>query len=91
MATTTISQSRLSIVRSAAAFAASALLLYVICWLGTLIGVPVAHTWIKAVSFAPVDSIEALVVGSFWSILAGAAAGAIIAFFCNTFGVVQRR
>ena len=87
----TLVKSRISLARSAAAASASLTLLYVLCWAGAYAGVPVTHLWIKGFTFAPVDSITALVEGTIWSIIAGAIVGATAAFFYNVFSGLDRR
>jgi hypothetical protein len=87
MATTITSpHGRISIPRSAGAGAATLTLLYVLCWIGAVVGVPVTHLWIQGFTLAPVDSYQALGEGVFWSIIAGAIAGGTAAFFYNSFG-----
>lgn len=91
MATVTpASESRLSVGRGAAAGAATLTVLYVLCWIGAVANVPVTHLWIQGFTFAPPDSLQALGEGVFWSIIAGAVAGGIGAFFYNLFGGARR-
>lgn len=83
-------ESQLSVYRGAAAGAATLTVLYVLCWIGAVIDVPVTHLWIEGFTFAPPDSLQALGEGVLWSVIAGAIAGGIGAFFYNLFGGLRR-
>lgn len=87
---TAIASSPQSIPRSAAAAAASLTVLYILCWIGAVVGVPVTHMWIQGFTYAPVDSLRALGEGVLWSLIAGAVVGATAAFFYNLFGALRR-
>jgi hypothetical protein len=84
--TPTTHDHRIGLLRAAATGAASLLLLFVLCWIGARLGVPVTHLGIQAFTFASVDSTQALLEGGGWSVVVGAVAGFVIAFFYNLFG-----
>jgi hypothetical protein len=82
---------RLGIVRSALAGAAVLVVLFVTCWIGAAMGgLTVSHMFISLFTAAPVDSQAALLEGSGWSVVFGAATGALVAFFYNLFSVGRR-
>lgn len=89
--TTSIRATRLGILRAAFAGAAVLVVLYVACWIGTAFGgLPVSHMFISLFTAQPVDSQAALVEGVGWSLVFGAASGALVAFFFNVFSVGRR-
>jgi len=77
--------------RSAAAGAATLGVLFILCWLGTFVDVPVTHAWISLFTPAPVDSMQALWEGLGWSLVLGLVAGGVGAFFFNSFRRLERR
>lgn len=86
----TTPDTRLSVRRTAVAGSATLSFLFVLCWLGAQLGLPVTHGWVKLFTFAPVDSLHALTQGSGWSIVIGGVIGAVAAFFYNSFAVFQQ-
>jgi branched-subunit amino acid transport protein AzlD len=86
----TTPDTRLSMRRLAVAASATMGVLFVLCWLGAQLGLPVTHGWVKLFTFAPVDSLHALTQGLGWSIVIGGVVGAVAAFFYNSFAVFQQ-
>jgi hypothetical protein len=86
-----IRTSRLGIVRAALAGAAVLLVLYAVCWIGAAVGgLSVSHMFISLFTAQPVGSQAALLEGAGWSLVFGAASGALVAFFFNVFSVGGR-
>lgn len=80
--------SRLGILRAALAGAAVLLVLYIACWVGAAVGgLSVSHMFISLFTAQPVASQGALVEGGAWSLVFGAATGALVAFFFNILAV----
>ncbi len=86
----TTPDARLSVRRTAVAASATLSVLFVLCWLGAWIGLPVTHGWVKLFTFAPVGSLHALSQGLGWSIVIGGVGGAAAPFFYNSFAVFQQ-
>jgi hypothetical protein len=76
----------LAVMRLAATGAATLAVLYLACWLGTLINIAGSHAFITIFTTAPVGSVSALAIGLCWAIVFGGATGALAAFFYNAFG-----
>jgi branched-subunit amino acid transport protein AzlD len=86
----TTPETGLSVRRMGVAGSATLGALFVMCWLGAQVGLPVAHGWVKLFTFAPVESLHALTQGMGWSIVIGGIVGAVAAFFYNSFAVFQQ-
>lgn len=83
--------SRLGVVRAALAGAAVLAVLYVVCWVGAAFGgLSVSHMFISLFTTQPVGSPAALLEGGLWSLVFGAASGALVAVFFNVFSVGRR-
>jgi hypothetical protein len=83
---------RLGVVRLALAGGLSAALVFILCWLGTLVpfGSP-THAYIALFTPAPIQSVQALGEGSLWSLLFGILVGAVFALVYNLLAVVERQ
>ena len=84
--------SRTSVLRIAVVTALSASVLYIICWLGAVIGlVPVTHRYLQLFSRADQTSVTALVEGVVSSMAFGFLAGVIFAAIYKSFAFLDRR
>jgi hypothetical protein len=78
----------LSYYRCASTGAFSTLSLFVLCWLGLAIGLPVAlsHAFVSIFTLEPAGSLSSLWIGSLSAFVSGGVAGAIIAHCYNLAG-----
>ena len=82
---------RLSIVRLLISGGATGCIVFVLCWLGTLIPYSSpTHAYIGLFTTAPVDSLEALFTGICWSLLFGGLVGAVFAILYNLTSALER-
>jgi hypothetical protein len=82
----------LSVTRLLVTGGATAAVIFVLCWLGTLISSSSpTHAYIGLFTLADENSTLALVEGSVWSLLFGAAAGTVLALVYNATGALGRR
>jgi hypothetical protein len=74
------------------ALAVTLLLAYVACWLvaASAFGAPFAHAWLALFSAAPAGSIEQLVEGSIYSVVAAWFAGLVFAPVYNLVAKADR-
>lgn len=84
----TASLSTLSYIRSASTGAFSTLLLFVLCWLGVFIALPIvfSHAFLGLFTTLPDGSAQSLWVGGLTAFVAGGVAGVIIAHCYNLAG-----
>lgn len=83
---------RLSVTRLALTGGVTAALVFVICWIGTF--VPFSsptHAYISLFTPAAVNTVDALIEGSLWSLLFGGFSAALFALTYNLFEGVERR
>ena len=83
---------RIGVARLALAGGVTAALVFVICWIGTF--VPFSsptHAYISLFTTAGVDTVEALIEGSLWSLLFGAFSATMFALVYNLFASVDSR
>ena len=82
------SPTRLGYLRCASTGAFSTLILYVLCWIGVLIGTPVvfSHAFMSLFTTVPMGSMQSLVIGGLTAFAVGGIAGAIIAHCYNLAG-----
>ena len=86
------SAQKLSVTRLVAAGGVTAAAVFVVCWLGTFIPFSSpTHAYISLFTPADVNSANALVQGTFWSLLFGALSGALFAIVYNAFAGLERR
>ena len=90
MASSTLASSptTLGYIRSASTGAFSTLLLFALCWLGGLIGLPLvlSHAFVGLFTLEPAGSISSLLIGGLSAFLSGGVAGVIIAHCYNLAG-----
>jgi hypothetical protein len=85
------SHSRLSATRCALTGAVVLVILFAACWVAAAAGLAGgSHMYISIFTLAPVASLAALGVGLCWSVVFGAATGALIAVAYNAFGFIER-
>lgn len=86
----TMSPSTLSYKRSVSTGAFSTFILFALCWLGVLIGLPLvlSHAFIGLFTADPAGSLSSLLIGGLSAFLSGGVAGAIIAHCYNLAGRV---
>lgn len=92
MATTTYSVHRIGVLRAALTGAISALVVFLLCWLGTF--VPFSsptHSYLGLFTTAEIGSGAALAGGLCWSFLFGALSGAVLATVYNLLGSLDRK
>jgi hypothetical protein len=77
--------------RMAGSGAATLVALYVVCWIGQFMNLPVAHTYLGLFTAADPASLAALGLGVVWSAIFGALAGALLALFYNVLGTAVRK
>ncbi len=84
----TASPTTLSYIRSASTGAFSTLLLFVLCWLGIFIGLPLvlSHAFVGLFTVEPAGSLSSLLIGALSAFLSGGVAGVIIAHCYNLAG-----
>lgn len=86
------SSSRLSALRCALTGAAVLAILYAVCWAAAAAGFTGgSHMYISIFTLAPVASLAALGIGLFWSVVFGAATGALVAATYNIFSFAEHR
>jgi hypothetical protein len=85
-------QRRIGVFRLSAALGLAAAIVFVVCWVGTLVpfGSP-THAYISLFTLAPVSSVDALLQGTLWSLLFGILSGAVFALAYNLFAPLERR
>lgn len=85
------SPTRLNLLRCALTGAATLGVLFAVCWAATLVGMTgPSHMFIALFTTAPVASTAALGIGLCWSLVFGAASGALVAVAYNSFGFLGR-
>ena len=92
MATQAMSAHKVGVLRLALAGAITATLVFVLCWLGTL--VPFSsptHAYIGLFTPAEMESFAALCEGTAWSFLFGGLSGAVFAWIYNLLDGLERR
>lgn len=92
MATQSIATHRIGVLRLALTGAITAAVVFVLCWLGTL--VPFSsptHAYIALFTPAEINSVAALVQGTAWSFLFGGLSGAVLAWVYNSLDGLHRR
>jgi hypothetical protein len=83
---------KLSIVRCTLTGAAVLVIQFAICWASAAAGFAGgSHMYISIFTLEPVGSLDALAIGSCWSVVFGGLTGALIAITYNAFGFVQGR
>jgi hypothetical protein len=82
------STTRLGYYRSASTGAFSTLIIFVLCWAGVALGLPLTlpHGFVSLFTLQPVGSVNALLIGGLFAFLAGGIAGVIIAHCYNLAG-----
>lgn len=83
---------RLGVLRLTVSGGITALLIFLICWLGTF--VPFSsptHAYISLFTNAPVSSVQALWEGLWWSLLFGGFFATVFAFVYNSVSGLERR
>lgn len=80
---------KLSAARCALTGATVLVIQFVVCWIAAAAGLAGSHMYIANFTLAPVGSPTALAVGVFWSVVIGAATGALVALVYNVFGFVE--
>lgn len=82
----------IGVARLAATLGVSAMLIFLLCWLGTFIAFSSpTHAYIGLFTQAPTQSIRALVEGGLWSLLFGLLSGLVIASLYNMLSRLDRR
>jgi hypothetical protein len=92
MATTSYSVHRIGVLRAALTGAISALVVFLMCWLGTF--VPFSsptHAYLGLFTTAETGSSAALAGGLCWSFLFGALSGAVVATVYNLLDSLDRK
>ena len=92
MTTLSDTVTKLSLRRLVAAGGITSAAVFVLCWLGTF--VPFSsptHAYIALFTQSPVNSVQALVEGSIWSLLFGALVGAVFVIAYNSLASLERR
>jgi hypothetical protein len=81
-----------SVLRLAVATGISAAVVFVLCWLGTLLpfGSP-THAYISLFTNADISSGQALLEGTCWSLLFGLLVGAVFALVYNATASIGRK
>jgi hypothetical protein len=83
---------KLGVARLATTGAVTALVFYLVCWIGALLPLGyVSHMYLQLFTNSDIRSTAALVEGSVWSIVFGLIAGALIALFYNAFAFLDRK
>lgn len=83
---------RIGVVRLGVAGGISAVLIFILCWLGTFIPMSSpTHAYISLFTTARPDSVAALAEGGLWSLLFGLLSGAVFAFVYNLCAGLDRR
>lgn len=82
----------IGVARLAVTLGVSAMLIFLLCWLGTFIAFSSpTHAYIGLFTQAPTQSIRALVEGGLWSLLFGLLSGLVIASLYNMLSRLDRR
>jgi hypothetical protein len=82
----------ISVIRLLIAVGATAVVVFVLCWIGTFIPFSSpTHAYIRLFTTAEVNSIAALAEGTLWSLLFGALVGASFAIIFNATASIVRR
>lgn len=84
--TTTPKGSKLDVLRSVSTGAFATLLLFLLCWVATALGTPLAHSFISLFTVQPVGSTDALWMGSLSAFIFGGIAGGFVAHCYNLAG-----
>ena len=83
---------RIGIPRLAATLGVGAILIFILCWVGTFIPLSSpTHAYIGLFTPAKPSSGAALLEGSVWSFLFGALTGTVLAALYNLFALLDRR
>lgn len=84
---------RLGVLRLALTGALAAAIFYALCWIGAFVPnpSPVTHMYLRLFTDAELSSAGALLQGLLWSLVAGLAVGALVAFIYNTLAALDRR
>lgn len=77
---------RLGIVRCASTGAFVTLLMFLLCWVTTALGTPLAHSFISLFTVQPVASTDALWMGSLSAFIFGGVTGGLVAHCYNLAG-----
>lgn len=87
-AQTTTHPAALGYLRSASTGAFSTLILFVLCWLGVVVGLPLvfSHTFAGLFTREPMGSLWSLLIGALTAFVSGAFGGAVIAHCYNLYG-----
>ena len=87
----TIASRRLSVVRVALAAGVGLAVLMVLCWLGVFLpfGSP-THAYVALFTPAELNSVQALLEGTFWSLGFGLITGAVLATAYNLLAGLER-
>lgn len=92
MATQSIVTHRIGVLRLALTGAITAAVVFVLCWLGTLIPFSSpTHAYIGLFTPAEINSVGALAQGTCWSFLFGGLSGAVLAWVYNALDGLDRR
>lgn len=78
--------SRLDIVRCASTGAFTTLLMFLLCWVTTALGTPLAHSFISLFTVQPVGSTDALWMGGVGAFIFGGVTGGLVAHCYNLAG-----
>lgn len=84
---------RLGVLRLALTGALAGAIFYALCWIGALVPTPspVTHMYLRLFTDAELSSAAALLQGLLWSLVAGLAVGALVAFIYNALAALDRR
>lgn len=77
---------RLNIVQCASTGAFATLLMFLLCWVTTALGTPLAHSFISLFTVQTVASIDALWMGGLSAFIFGGVAGGFVAHCYNLAG-----
>jgi hypothetical protein len=77
---------RLDLLRCASTGALATVLMFLLCWVTTAIGTPLAHSFISLFTVQPVASTSALWMGSLCAFIFGGVAGGLVAHCYNLAG-----
>ena len=85
---TTTGSTTIGYLRCASTGGFSTLILFALCWLGTVVGLPLvfSHTFVGLFTSEPIGSVMSLLVGMLSSFLSGALGGFAIAHCYNLYG-----
>lgn len=89
---TASSPTRIGVIRLGVTTGLSAIVIFILCWLGTLLPFSSpTHAYITLFTPAPVGSIQALFEGACWSLLFGLLTGLVFATIYNMCAGLQPR